>query len=144
MLLCSPLYLRATLLNVRKVSSFKYLVMFNMIFKVHSISIHFSVGKNSNHVGSYETIENCQAFRFIFLSFTYVNILPAATDTYRLSLWLYWNICYAWEHRKSFLIHLFSALIKILAIHNTLMFRKPSISFKYLLINRSNVITWKF
>lgn len=45
MLLCSPLYLSAALLNVRNASSFKYLVMFNMIFKVHSISIHFSIEK---------------------------------------------------------------------------------------------------
>lgn len=59
MLLCSPLYLSAALPNVRTVSSFKYLVMFNMIFKVHSISIHFSVEKDSNLVGLYETIKNC-------------------------------------------------------------------------------------
>jgi len=58
MLLCSPLYLSAALLNVRTVSSFKYLVKFNMIFKVHSISIHFSVEKDSNLVGLYETIKN--------------------------------------------------------------------------------------
>lgn len=51
-----------------------------MIFKVHSISIHFSVEKDSNLVGLYETIKNYWAFGFIFLSFTYVNILPAATD----------------------------------------------------------------
>lgn len=85
MLLCSPLYLSAALLNVRNASSFKYLVMFNMIFKVHSISIHFSIEKKiSNHVLLYETIKNCQPFRFIFLSFTYMNILPAATGTDRL------------------------------------------------------------
>lgn len=51
MLLCSPLYLSAALPNVRTVSSFKYLVKFNMIFKVYSISIHFSVEKDSNLLG---------------------------------------------------------------------------------------------